>query len=185
MCAICKDLMSEQLGSGQERIGEEFHHLMGLALQEARAAYGKGEIPVGAVLVTGEGTVLSRAHNSPIALSDPTAHAEILALRQAASALGNYRLPGSTLYVTLEPCAMCMGAILQARVRKLVFGAADPKSGAAGSVVDLTKPALFNHYVEVVQGVRAQECAKLLKSFFEERRQKKREGIGGEVPKWP
>lgn len=146
------------------------HHFMGLALEEARKAYARSEVPVGAVLVAKSGEILARAHNAPIALFDPTAHAEILALRQASKLLGNYRLPGTVLYVTLEPCSMCVGAMLQARVRMLVFGAYDPKSGAAGSVLDLTKVQVFNHYVEVVGGVRSQESSELLKLFFQERR---------------
>jgi tRNA(adenine34) deaminase len=145
-------------------------YFMGIALEEALAAREESEVPVGAVLAGVGGEVLSRAHNRPIALSDPTAHAEILALRMAAGALGNYRLPGSFLYVTLEPCAMCVGAMLQARVRTLVFGAPDPKSGAAGSVVDLTKVGTFNHYIEVIGGVRATECSELLRKFFRDRR---------------
>lgn len=146
------------------------HYFMGLALQEAVKAAGLFEVPVGAVLVGDDGEILGRAHNAPISLCDPTAHAEILAIRRAALAKGNYRLAGSVLYVTLEPCAMCLGAMLHARVRALVFGAADPKSGAAGSVVDLTKPSLFNHYIEVVAGVRGEECSELLRSFFRDRR---------------
>jgi tRNA(adenine34) deaminase len=132
--------------------------LMGIALEEARKAYGCREVPVGAVLVTAKGDILSRAHNAPISSCDPSAHAEVLALRQASMKAGNYRLPGSMLYVTLEPCAMCVGAMLQARVGTLIFGALDPKGGAAGSVVDLTNVALFNHYIEVIHGIRAEEC---------------------------
>lgn len=158
---------------------------MGLALQEARKAYSIHEVPVGAVLIGDNGEVLGQAHNAPISLSDPTAHAEILAIRQAADKRGNYRLVGSVLYVTLEPCAMCLGAMLHARIRMLVFGASDPKSGAAGSVVDLTRPSLFNHYIEVVAGIRGQECSELLRSFFRDRREGVKKSAGGEVPKWP
>ena len=162
-------------------------YFMGLALQEAqRGYYLLQEVPVGAVLTDGHGKVLGRACNLPISSHDPTAHAEILALRQASTTLKNYRLPGTILYVTLEPCAMCLGAMLQARIEKLVFGAADPKSGAARSVVDLTNVSSFNHYIEVVDGVRAEECADLLRRFFRERREKNRQNvIRGEVPKWP
>lgn len=159
---------------------------MGLALEEAHKAYAHEEVPVGAVLVGPGGEVLGRAHNAPVALHDPTAHAEILALRQASKVLGNYRLPGTLLYVTLEPCSMCLGAMLHARVQAVVFGAFDPKSGAAGSVVDLTKVPSLNHYIEVVHGIRAEESAELLRRFFRERRREAKCDRGrGEVPKWP
>jgi tRNA(adenine34) deaminase len=160
-------------------------HFMGIALEEAQKAWALSEVPVGAVLVGEKGDVIAKAHNTPISLNDPTAHAEILAIRQAARALKNYRLPGTTLYVTLEPCAMCLGALLQARVKSLVFGAYDPKSGSAGSVVDLTRVPSFNHYVEVVAGIREEECAELLRRFFKERRQEVKQTRSGEVPKWP
>ena len=158
----------ETVESGPQVMSD--HDLMGLALEEAKKAYACSEVPVGAVLIGSEGQILARTHNAPIELSDPTAHAEILAIRQAARAVGNYRLPGSVLYATLEPCAMCVGAMLQARIRMLVFGAFDPKSGAAGSVLDLTRVPVFNHYVEVTGGVRGQESSQLLKLFFQERR---------------
>lgn len=145
---------------------------MGIALDEAGKALRSGEVPVGAVLVSDEGTVLATAHNCPIASCDPTAHAEIAVLRRASRVVGNYRLPGSTLYVTLEPCVMCLGAMIQARIRVLVFGASDPKGGAAGGVVDLTRIQAFNHYMEVIGGVRAAECADLLTGFFRTRRRK-------------
>lgn len=149
-----------------------FHHehYMGLALQEAERAYRQSEVPVGAVVVACQGEVLGRGCNTPVSLVDPTAHAEILALREAARKLFNYRLVDTTLYVTLEPCPMCLGAILHARVRRLVFGAPDPKGGAAGGVVDLTRVNGFNHYVEVVRGIREEECAGMLRRFFQERR---------------
>ena len=158
--------------------------LMGLALAEAERALEVSEVPVGAILVDSGGVILAKAHNAPIGSTDPTAHAEILALRRAAAGIGNYRLTGSGRYVTLEPCAMCVGAMLHARVRKVVFGAGDPKAGAAGSVVDLTNTPSFNHYIEVVGGVRAGECAELLRRFFRARRDAKRTDRG-EVPKWP
>lgn len=158
---------------------------MGLAIEEAARAYELDEVPVGAVLVGSGGEILSRASNAPIRLADPSAHAEMLALRQAARASGNYRLPGSVLYVTLEPCVMCVGAMLHARVATLVFGAHDPKTGAAGSVVDLTSVPGFNHYVRVIAGVRAEECSELLRTFFRERRREGKSGYGGEVPKRP
>jgi tRNA(Arg) A34 adenosine deaminase TadA len=143
---------------------------MGLALEEAVKAFEAAEVPVGAVLVDSAGQVLGRAHNMPISSGDPTAHAEILAIRAASAAAANYRLPGSELFVTLEPCAMCVGAMLHARVRRLVFGTPDLKSGAAGSVVDLTRVGSFNHYIEVTGGVRAGECSEILREFFRLRR---------------
>ena len=143
---------------------------MSLAIEEAGKADVLGEVPVGAVLTDTAGRVLGRGHNLPICSSDPTAHAEIIVLRAAAASVGNYRLPDTTLYVTLEPCAMCIGAMLHARVQRLVFGASDPKSGAAGGVIDLTKVPSFNHYIEVTAGVCAEECAELLRNFFRNRR---------------
>jgi tRNA(adenine34) deaminase len=143
---------------------------MGAALECARAAYARGEVPVGAVIADSNGAIVARAANAPIATHDPTAHAEILALRAAGHALGNYRLSGSTLYVTLEPCAMCVGAIVHARIARLVYAAADPKSGACGSALDLTASAAFNHRFEVSRGVLQEESAALLKRFFAERR---------------
>lgn len=142
---------------------------MGEALALARAAGDRGEVPVGAIVVQ-DGVVVGHGGNAPIAASDPTAHAEIAALRDAGRALGNYRLPGSTLYVTLEPCAMCAGAIMHARVARLVFGARDPKTGACGSVVDLFAEARLNHHATATAGVRADECGALLSAFFAARR---------------
>ena len=139
------------------------------ALAIARAAAQRGEVPVGAVIVR-DGTVIGRGGNSPIAHSDPTAHAEIAALRDAGRALGNYRLPGCTIYVTLEPCAMCAGAIQHARLARLVFAAADPKTGACGSVVDLFAEPRLNHHATISGGVLAEECGGLLSSFFAARR---------------
>ena len=144
-------------------------YFMKEALKQAAIALEKGEVPVGAVVVF-ENRIIARAHNQMEMLHDPTAHAEIGAIREACIRCGNYRLAGTILYVTLEPCAMCLGALLQARVRRLVFGARDPKAGAAGSVVDLTNVAVFNHHLEVVSGVRAAECAALLQRFFAARR---------------
>jgi len=142
---------------------------MAEALALARAAQGRGEVPVGAVVVK-DGMIVGRGGNAPIAQNDPTAHAEIAALRESARALGNYRLPGCDLYVTIEPCAMCAGAILHARIRRLVFGAPDPKTGACGSVVDLFAVPRLNHHATVTGGVRAGECGKLLSDFFGARR---------------
>ncbi|MHB1358679.1 MAG: tRNA adenosine(34) deaminase TadA [Rhodocyclaceae bacterium] len=142
---------------------------MGMALELARQAATLGEVPVGAVIVQ-DGEVIGRGFNQPIGRRDPTAHAEVMALRDAAVRLGNYRLPGCTLYVTLEPCAMCIGAIFHARIGRVVFGARDPKTGAAGSVIDLFAEARLNHHAEIVGGVRAEECGALLSGFFAARR---------------
>ena len=145
---------------------EEF---MRQALAEARKARAAGEVPVGAVVVSA-GEVVGRGHNQPITLSDPTAHAEILALREAALKAGNYRLPGATLYVTVEPCPMCCGAALLARVARVVYGAADPKSGAAQSLYRLLDDSRLNHRTRVEGGVREEECRELLTAFFETKR---------------
>jgi len=142
---------------------------MGEALAVAHDAGARGEVPVGAIVVAG-GAIVGRGGNAPIAGNDPTAHAEIAALREAGRRLGNYRLPGCALYVTIEPCAMCAGAILHARLDRLVFGAADPKTGACGSVVDLFAVPELNHHTGVTGGVRAAECGKLVSDFFEARR---------------
>lgn len=139
------------------------------ALQLARDAATAGEVPVGAVIVR-DGTILGRGFNAPISRHDPTAHAEVMALRDAAARAGNYRLPGGTLYVTLEPCAMCAGAIMHARISRVVFGAADPKTGACGSVVDLFAEARLNFHAGVQGGVLGEDCAALLKGFFAARR---------------
>jgi tRNA(adenine34) deaminase len=139
------------------------------ALDLAREAEALGEVPVGALVVL-NGDVVGEGYNCPITANDPTAHAEVQALRAAAQALRNYRLPGSTLYVTLEPCVMCVGAILHARVARVVFGASDPKTGACGSVVDLFTEAKLNHHAEVEGGVLADECGRQLRDFFARRR---------------
>jgi tRNA(adenine34) deaminase len=147
----------------------EDEQFMSMALVEARRAGEEGEVPVGAVLVSG-GQVIARGRNRPITLSDPTAHAEILALREGAAKVGNYRLPDSTLYVTIEPCAMCAGALLQARVRRLVYGATDPKGGGVRSLYFLLEDERLNHRVEVTPGVLLDECREILRQFFQERR---------------
>ncbi len=147
----------------------EDERFMARALELARAAGAAGEVPVGAVLVR-DGEILAEGSNRPITDSDPTAHAEMVCLRQAGKAAGNYRLSGSTLYVTLEPCAMCAGAMVHARIERLVYGASDPKTGAAGSVFALTASPRLNHRIETTGGVLGEECGELLRSFFRERR---------------
>ncbi|PRE60218.1 tRNA adenosine(34) deaminase TadA [Burkholderia multivorans] len=144
-------------------------HFMRLALAAAEEARAAGEVPVGAVLVRGD-EVLARGFNHPIGGHDPSAHAEMAALRMAAQHLQNYRMPGCELYVTLEPCLMCAGAIMHARIARVVFGAADPKTGVCGSVMDAFANPQLNHHTEVVGGVLAHECGAALKSFFAERR---------------
>ncbi|HYZ11803.1 MAG TPA: tRNA adenosine(34) deaminase TadA [Actinomycetota bacterium] len=143
--------------------------LMRLALEEARRSEGWGDVPIGAVVAQGA-EVLAQAGNERERRGDPTAHAEILALRQAASGVGSWRLEGCAMYVTLEPCAMCAGAVVLARLDRLVFGAADPKGGFAGSLGDLVRDPRLNHRVEVVSGVLAGEAAELLRGFFGSRR---------------
>ena len=143
---------------------------MNLALSEARKAEQKNEIPIGAVLIAENDELLSAAHNKTITLKDPTAHAEILALRSAAKKIGNYRLLKTTLYVTVEPCPMCMGALLHARVSRVVFGTRDPKWGAAGSLYNLAEDHRFNHRPEVIEGICKSECKKLMQDFFRQKR---------------
>ena len=145
------------------------HQFMQQALDQAKLAALAGEVPVGAVLVR-EGKVISKAFNQPIGLHDPSAHAEMLTLRAAAHDESNYRLPGTTLYVTLEPCSMCAGAILHARVDRVVYGAIDPKTGAAGSVLDIFSLKQINHQTQVEGGMMSQECGQVLREFFRERR---------------
>lgn len=141
------------------------------ALEQARKAQAADEVPVGAVIVK-DGKIISAGFNAPISRRDPSAHAEMQALRAAGKALGNYRLPGCELYVTLEPCAMCVGAMLHARIERLVYGAADPKTGACGSVIDLFGETKLNHHATVTPGVMAEECAALLREFFAAKRTK-------------
>lgn len=147
------------------------HTFMRAAIAQAELARAAGEVPVGAVLVV-NGEIIGRGYNQPITAHDPTAHAEVMALRDAGLNQTNYRLPGSTLYVTLEPCVMCCGAIMHARVERVVFGARDPKTGAAGSVIDLFSEARLNHHATSQGGVLAEECGALLSRFFAERRAK-------------
>src|SRR5450755_4308798 len=153
---------SPDAGSSDERWMRE-------AIALAHAAQARGEVPVGAVVIR-DGRIVGRGGNAPVAANDATAHAEIAALREAGQALGNYRLPDCELYVTLEPCAMCAGAIMHARVRRVVFGASDPKTGACGSVVDLFGERRLNHHATVIGGVLADECGALLSAFFAPRR---------------
>ena len=148
----------------------DYDQLMAEALLEARKGLEKGEVPVGAILAGTEGEVLARGYNQPISLNDPTAHAEMLAIREAGAVCNNYRLTGSTLVVTIEPCIMCIGAAINARVSRLVFGAFDPKAGAAGSLYNLADDARLNHRIEVISGIRQKECAGLLQDFFRTRR---------------
>lgn len=145
-------------------------YYMALALDQAKRAGQKDEVPIGAVVVSEKGEVLAKSYNQPISRVDPTAHAEILALREAAKRVHNYRLVNTTLYVTIEPCPMCMGAILHARVKQLVFGAADPKWGAAGSLYGLDRDERLNHRVEVIGGILKNPCSLILQEFFKDRR---------------
>ena len=143
---------------------------MGLALEQAALAAEHGDVPVGAVLLAADGQVLAVGHNDRERTSDPTAHAEVIALRAAAATYASWRLPGCTLVATLEPCTMCAGALVNARVARLVYGADDPKAGAVGSLWDVVRDRRLNHRPEVVRGVRAQECGQVLQTFFEGRR---------------
>ena len=145
---------------------------MSLALAEAAIGAAAGEVPVGAVLVDTSGAILAKAHNAPITLCDPTAHAEIRCLRAAAKALGNYRLPGASLVVTLEPCVMCLGALVHARVQNVVFGAPDPKTGAFGSQLNGPSLPFFNHRLNFLGGILGAACGDLLRNFFHARRTK-------------
>ena len=143
---------------------------MALALEEAKKAGQIGEVPVGAILVSESGAVLATTHNQSIKLADPTAHAEVLALRKAALKISNYRLLNTTLYVTVEPCIMCMGAIVHARIARVVFGTTDPKWGAAGSLYNYAEDERLNHRVEIIKGVCEQDCRSLMQAFFRARR---------------
>ena len=150
---------------------EKDKHFMKAALKAAKKARENGEVPVGAVLVKDD-EIISTGQNSPITLNDPTAHAEIIALREGGEKLKNYRLIDTILYVTIEPCTMCMGAIMHARVKKLVFGTFDPRAGAAGSLFDFTIENKFNHNVEVKSGILESECRELIQAFFKQKRSK-------------
>lgn len=159
-------------------------YFMEQAIAQARRAEALGEVPVGAVVVR-DGAIIATGYNRPIGSHDPTAHAEIMALRTAAQVLGNYRLPGCTLYVTLEPCAMCSGAMMHARLARVVYGAADPKTGACGSVLNLFDEASLNHHTALHGGVLGKQCGALLKEFFATRRlmaQRRRQAANAELP---
>jgi tRNA(adenine34) deaminase len=152
-------------------MADTHENFMEIALSEAKKAGQIGEVPVGAVLVSENGEILSAAHNQTIKLVDPTAHAEILSLRKAALDMNNYRLLNTTLYVTVEPCIMCMGAIVHARISRVVFGATDPKWGAAGSLYNYAEDDRLNHRVEITAGVRAEDCRRLMQDFFRAKRE--------------
>lgn len=154
---------------------------MRIALDQAQNAWLVGEVPVGAVILRA-GQVIATGYNRPITENDPTAHAEIVALRHAATLLGNYRLPECELYVTLEPCAMCAMALLHARFKRVVFGAADPKTGAAGSVIDLFAQSQLNHHTQIQGGLMAESCSALLRDFFAERREQYRQRRAAPAP---
>lgn len=145
---------------------------MSVAISQAKLAAELDEVPVGAALVNQDNELIAKGHNQPISASDPTAHAEIVVLRKAAACLNNYRLPGTTLYVTLEPCTMCVGALIQARVKRIVYGAVEPKAGAIESAFRLLDENKFNHRPETSSGLSAEECASLLSEFFEQKRRK-------------
>ena len=176
---VASDGRADHRASGRAGVGETTginaadEGFMRQALAQAQLAAAAGEVPVGAVVVC-DGQVIAVGRNTPIGAHDPTAHAEIIALRAAALALGNYRLPHCELYVTLEPCAMCSGAMLHARLKRVVFGAPDPKTGAAGSVLNLFEQAQLNHQTALCGGVLAAEAADTLKTFFSQRRIEKR-----------
>src|SRR5579864_435230 len=163
--------MPQPTAGAAAHIAHEDVKFMSLALGEARRAYREDEAPVGAVIVH-QRRVVARAHNRPIHLHDPTAHAEVLALRRAARKLANYRLTGCTLYVTIEPCAMCAGAIVHARLARVVFGARDPKAGASGSALTVLNHPQLNHRVEITEGVLKDDCASILREFFRHRRKR-------------
>jgi tRNA(adenine34) deaminase len=148
----------------------DFYNFMQEAVKEAKKGWLKGEVPVGAILIDQSGNIMSRDHNRCISLNDPTAHAEILVIRKAAKHLENYRLTGTTMITTIEPCSMCMGAIMNARLDELVFGSFDPKSGAAGSVYNLAEDGKLRHRIKVRSGIMEKECQSLMQDFFRERR---------------
>ncbi|MGL4594666.1 MAG: tRNA adenosine(34) deaminase TadA [Thermoguttaceae bacterium] len=161
---------------------DEHEHFMQLALQEAELAVREGEVPVGAVIVHRERRVIASSHNQREQLQDPTAHAEIVAITQAASALGSWRLDDCTLYVTLEPCPMCAGGIINARIPRLVYGADDPKAGSVKSLFSLLNDSRLNHRTEFITGVLEEQCGSILRRFFQERRMEHRKNANAELP---
>ncbi|MBW8702346.1 tRNA-specific adenosine deaminase [Streptomyces sp. MBT84] len=161
--------MTEDGTPAPDPVRDRWRAAMRLALDQAGLAVAGGDVPVGAVVLSADGSVIGRGHNEREATGDPSAHAEILALRRAAAVLGEWRLPGCTLVVTLEPCTMCAGAVQQSRVDRLVYGARDEKAGAAGSLWDLVRDRRLNHRPEVIDGVLADECARMLTDFFRSR----------------
>ncbi|MDX2042477.1 MAG: tRNA adenosine(34) deaminase TadA [Acidobacteriota bacterium] len=154
---------------------------MGFALAEAQRARDVGEVPIGAIVVI-DNQIVGNGHNQPIELNDPTAHAEILAIRRAAERIGNYRLTDATMYVTIEPCAMCAGAMVNARIKRLVYGATEIRAGAVNSVFQICSNSSLNHQVEVTSGVRDDECRKLMQEFFKQRRKNKVDNSTGSLP---
>ena len=168
MSPFCRMFSRAMLTRDMENI-EIDNSFVGLALEEARAAAAAGEVPIGALIVH-DGRILARSGNRTIRDCDPTAHAEMVVIREAARVLRNYRMAGTTLYVTLEPCSMCAGAMIQARIPRLVYGADDPKGGAVRSCFEVLTNATLNHQVEITSGILARECASLLQSFFAARR---------------
>ncbi len=157
------------------RVGVDLdEYWMSQALEQAKLAVTKDEVPVGAVLIDEHNELIAKGHNQPISACDPTAHAEIIVLREAAGKLNNYRLPGTTLYVTLEPCTMCVGALVQARVKRIVYGTVEPKSGAIESALQLFEEGKFNHIPEITGSVRKEECSSLLSLFFEQKRKQRK-----------
>jgi tRNA(adenine34) deaminase len=174
---------NEEVGENEAEIpfnsGLTDEFFMGFALNEARLAQDAGEVPVGAVIVI-DNRIAGSGHNHPIGSNDPTAHAEIIAIREAARRIGNYRLTEATLYVTVEPCAMCAGALVNARVKRLVYGTVDLRAGAVDTVFQICTNSSLNHRVEVTSGLRAEECRQLMQAFFKRRRKSKTAGASGE-----
>lgn len=166
-------MMMQDQTSALGRDDNSDERFMRAALQQARLAFDDGEVPVGAVVVQ-DGAIIGRGYNQPITTMDPSAHAEMQALRDAASNIGNYRLPGATLYVTVEPCTMCTGLLVHSRINRLVYGTREPKAGAVESALQLLQQPFYNHQIEVLGGVLADECSTIMSEFFQLRREAKR-----------